>query len=345
MEEKQRMSGREFPNGATSLEELLVRVDAGTRSETAIAELPIEQLLGAELLRAGGENLAHARTLAESGAELPPILVQRGTMRIIDGAHRVRAARLRGQRTVRAMLFDGADREAFILAVRLNVTHGLPLSLGERKAAAARILRDYPEWSDRSIAAVAGISDTTVGAIRRRAAAEIPRPTERVARNGTISRRPQATGRLRAAELMRSRPQAPLREIADAAGISLTTAKDVRNRIRRGEDPLPARQRAVAPDAAVAERHSTHSDAAAELMMQRLRRDPAVRLTAGGRALLRWLETTALDADACDQALAVLPEYHLQTVALLARQRGAAWLRFAERAEERTRSSRAADIS
>ncbi|MFF0153618.1 ParB/RepB/Spo0J family partition protein [Micromonospora sp. NPDC005203] len=334
------MSGRYSVGGAALLERNVTDVHGHDRSDAAIAELPIADLHGVEALRFGGVNLAYARVLAESGAELPPILVQRSTMRVIDGAHRVRAALLCGQRTITAVLFDGCDREAFVLAVRLNVTHGLPLSLAERKAAATRILHDYPEWSDRSIASVTGVSDKTVGAIRRRSPAEIPQPTDRVARDGTISRRPLVEGRLRAAELIRSRPHAPLRQIADEAGISLTTAKDVRNRVRCGKDPLPARQRATVSGAVVAEPEFDEADAmAAELMMQRLRSDPAVRRTAGGRWVLRWLATMTFDEQGCERAVACLPPYHLETVARLARQRGAVWLRLAGRIEERTRSN------
>jgi ParB-like chromosome segregation protein Spo0J len=337
------MSDHESVGGSALLERYLAH-RGGLDEE--ITEVSIAQLRGAEALRLGGENLAHARMLAESGADLPPILVHRSTMRIIDGAHRVRAARLRGRETIAAVLFDGSDGEAFVLAVRLNVTHGLPLSLAERKAAAKRILRDNPEWSDRSIASVAGLSDKTVGVIRKGSPAEIPQSTDRVSRNGAISRRPVVAGRLRAAELMRSRPRASLREIADEAGISLTTAKDVRSRMRRGEDPLPRRQRVTTSgDAAVEPEVGASDGSAAELMMQRLRRDPAVRLTAGGRWLLRWLEATALDEQSCERVVAGLPGYHLETVARLARQRGAAWLRFAGRIEERARSSRAAHIS
>jgi hypothetical protein len=41
--------------------------------------------------------------------------------------------------------------------MKLNAAHGLPLSLADRKAAARRILGSYSDWSDRSIAAIAGI--------------------------------------------------------------------------------------------------------------------------------------------------------------------------------------------
>jgi hypothetical protein len=36
-----------------------------------------------------------------------------------------------------------------VLAVQVNVTHGLPLSLADRKVAASRIIDCYPGWSNR----------------------------------------------------------------------------------------------------------------------------------------------------------------------------------------------------
>lgn len=322
----------------------------------------MEELGVSERVRAGGVNAAHVRALAESGADLPPILVQRSRMWVIDGVHRLRAEGLRGRTLIRALLVDVTDQEAFALAVRLNVRHGLPLSLADRKGAALRILRDCPTWSDRYVASVTGLSDKTVGSIRKGVAAEIPQPTERLARNGTISRRPVVDGRLRAAELLQSRPRLPLRHVADEAGISLTTAKDVRSRLRRGDHPLPARQRSAGngavvrpePDGQSSKVNPSDADesrlgkldpAATELMIQRLRRDPAVRLTQGGRWLLRWLDSTAFDRNGCIHAISGLPEYHLRTVAQLARERSAAWLRMAESIERRAESARSLDIS
>jgi len=88
-------------------------------------------------------------------------------MGIIDGVHRVQAAILRGQKEIDAEFVDGSSEDAFVLAVRVNVDHGLPLSLADRKAAAERILDTHPDWSDRAIAAAVGLSHKTVGAIRR----------------------------------------------------------------------------------------------------------------------------------------------------------------------------------
>ena len=58
--------------------------------------------------------MEHIRSLAELQDELPPILVHRTTMRVIDGMHRLKAAILRGERTIEATFYDGDDAEAFV---------------------------------------------------------------------------------------------------------------------------------------------------------------------------------------------------------------------------------------
>ncbi len=45
--------------------------------------------------------MAHARSLAQTEADLPPIVVHRTTTRVIDGMHRLTAAGLRGEREIR----------------------------------------------------------------------------------------------------------------------------------------------------------------------------------------------------------------------------------------------------
>src|SRR3981081_155007 len=91
--------------------------------------------------------------LAEASGALPPIMVHRPTMRVIDGVHRVRAALLNGITEIEGRLLDWDENAAFILAVTANIAHGLPLNPADRAAAAARIIACQPLWSDRAVAA------------------------------------------------------------------------------------------------------------------------------------------------------------------------------------------------
>ena len=135
--------------------------------------VPIGSLLPADSPRLAGEIEEHVRTLAESDAALPPIVVHHSTMRVVDGMHRLRAAALRGDRHIEVGLVEGTAEDAFVLAVRLNAEHGLPLSRQDRTAAALRIIESHPHWSDRRIASVTGLSPGAVGALRGRADAPV----------------------------------------------------------------------------------------------------------------------------------------------------------------------------
>ena len=294
-------------------------------------EIQLVDLQNSDSPRTSRTNTGYVRMLADSTAQFPPIIVHRESMRVIDGNQRVAATRLRGGTTIAAVLFDGDEKSAFVVAVRLNVAHGLPLTVAERKAAALRLLADQPEWSDRSIAAVSGISDKTVAAIRRTSAIG-HLSSVRIGRNGVAHQSLNEQGRHRAAELIMENPEAPLREVALAAGISLTTVKDVRSRLRRGDDPVPAgrhprqchgdgpddesvrgqRPRPIDPDA----------------VMAKLSEDPSLRFTESGRNLLRRLALSKLDSKAADE-IASLPCHCLAAVTELARQRSDDWRAFA----------------
>ncbi|MFC7843754.1 transcriptional regulator, partial [Streptomyces sp. NPDC057382] len=98
-------------------------------------------------------------------------------MTVIDGVHRLRAVERSGATHISAVLFNGDERQAFLLAVKLNSNHGLPLSLADRKAAALHLLADFPEWSNRRLAGVVGLSDKTVAALRQRSGGDFTHPT------------------------------------------------------------------------------------------------------------------------------------------------------------------------
>jgi hypothetical protein len=151
-----------------------------------VYRLPVNVLLAADSPRHDGVDSAHVLRLAECGADLPAIVVHRQTMRVIDGMHRLQAAIRNGRELVEVTFFDGGDEDAFILAVELNVRHGLPLSLRDRKAAARRILRANPDLSDRAISSKTGLSDKTIAVIRRHPDAGLPHQDTRRGRNGRI---------------------------------------------------------------------------------------------------------------------------------------------------------------
>src|SRR5579862_6566295 len=106
----------------------------GHTGAAPVTKVPIALISDGASPRRSGPDLEHIRALAESDDPLPPILIQRSTMSVIDGMHRVLAAKMRGQEEIEARLIDGDQAICFVMAVSVNVKHGLPLSLDDRKA-------------------------------------------------------------------------------------------------------------------------------------------------------------------------------------------------------------------
>ena len=50
------------------------------------------------------------------------------TMWVIDGIHRVHAAVMQGDEEIAGKIYRGTEHDAFVIAVRINIAHGLPLS-------------------------------------------------------------------------------------------------------------------------------------------------------------------------------------------------------------------------
>ena len=288
----------------------------------------LDQLSIADSPRLSGVDADHVRALAESAERLPPIMVHRPTMRVLDGVHRVHSARLRGQRAIEARFYDGPDHDAFVVSVRANITHGLPLALADRTTAAERILATHPHWSDTMVASVTGLSAKTVAAVRHRSTSDIPGSNVRLGRDGRVRPLNSAASRIIAGELLRRNPGTPIREIAKAAQLSVSTVWDVRERLKRGEDPVPQRQRRATESGRLAGA-GRQVDRAALLGV--LSRDPSLRSTESGRTLLRWLHGNGTDLDQWQRVLeaGTLPAHCVDTVAELAAANAESWSRLA----------------
>ncbi|PNG23660.1 chromosome partitioning protein ParB [Streptomyces cahuitamycinicus] len=293
--------------------------------------VPIAVLKPADSPRAQRHDDGHVRELAECPNDFDPILVHRPTMRVIDGMHRLAAALLRGRQEIRVRYFEGSEADAYVLSVQLNVRHGLPLSRAERRLAAVRILASHPHWSDRAIAGRTGLSDKTVGRLRRCSSAEIPHVDRRVGRDGSVRPLSSAEGRLLVASLLAADPGTSLRELARRSELSLATVRDVRERLNRGQDPVPKRQREVVlPVAAVPRipRRPSKPDtrrAPGAPALRNLARDPALKASESGRLLLRALFTTEFTPAQWQRIVEALPEHWAPVVRALAARRAAEW--------------------
>lgn len=303
-----------------------------------VMTVAVGSLRGAASPRLSGECLEHARLLAHSDALLPPIIVHRETMRVIDGMHRVRAAVLRGEQEVQARFYDGTEADAFVLAVKVNRAHGLPLSLGDRKAAAARIIASHPQWSDRSIAEVTALSHKTVGAIRRRLDGELPHMDARISQNGRVRPLDAAAGRRRAAELLAAQPGASLRQVAAATGISPETVRDVRTRLLHDGNPLPPRQQRNGRGRDSLSPALVGNAGILMAIVRKLRRDPALRSSQTTQDLIRLLALQPSDPAQWRQLAVAVPSRWAVPVATAATECARGWHAFADQLHQRART-------
>jgi hypothetical protein len=286
----------------------------------------IDDLEPADSPRQGGEDPERVRNLAASKVPFSPILVHRDTMRVIDGMHRLKAARQRGDQLIPVEFFDGAEQLAFVMGVKANVTHGLPLSRADREAAARRILSQYPRWSDRMIANTCGLSDKTVKKLRC-ASADLSRLHTRVGKDGRVRPVNTAEGRRIASEVLTAQPDASLRDVATIAGISPGTVRDVRLRMQRGQNPVPDQQ--LAKEAGRAQAASAHPSVRERTVrlvsrgsttLAMLSRDPSLLHSDTGRVLLRWLHVTTVTRANWRAIVDRLPHHCVHVVADQVRQ-------------------------
>lgn len=319
------------------------------RHDRATMVVPIGSLLPGESPRLDGQNQEHVARLAEIDTPLPPILVDRRTMRVIDGMHRIFAAVLKGRHDIEVEFFDGAAGDVFLRAVEANVSHGFPLSQADRRAAAARIMVSHPHLSDRAIAKSAGLGAKTVAAIRRSTDA-VPQLDARVGRDGKVRPISAAAGRERVAELLATNPNASLRELARLAGVAPATAGDVRNRLARGESPAAgtasARPRTVVATAGRGRTARTAPPDPASVM-DKLLRDPSLRNNEEGRNLLRLLRNNAIGMQQWTDLAGAVPPHCGGLVAQLAQRYAELWLEFSRELDGRMRSvmDEIADVS
>lgn len=318
--------------------------------------LLIGSIDGGFLERTGRIDQEHVELLAQCADALPPIVVHAPSMRVIDGVHRLHAAKQLGRNAIDVEYFRGSVHEAFALSVHLNVGDGLPLPLDERKGAARTIVDQNPYWSDRVVASLTGLSHKTVASIRR-STGKRPQSNARLGRDGRTRPIDPVAGRFRAAKVLSENPDLPLRNVAQIAGIALATARDVRIRLEDGLSPLPAGlsvrgcfpgadepaiQGRSAPTTGPARmdaaRHNGRRGLCTDersvatqshLILERLRNDPAIRLNEAGRSLLRQLIAAHAAVAQCHELIAALPLHCATAVADLARNNAKAWRQLA----------------
>jgi ParB-like nuclease family protein len=295
--------------------------ELGLATDSPRIDIPLVDLRPGPSPRAQPLCGAHVDLLVELGGNWPPVVVRRGDLQIIDGHHRVEAARRLGLATISGYFVDGSDDDAYLDAVRLNIRHGLVLTMAERREAARLILSRHPDWADRRVSAICGLSHSTVGEVRRTSPPESQdcpsvghaRLDKRVGRDGRS--RPVDSDALRAriAEFVAAAPSASLRSVARVAGASPETVRAVRNDLRLGA-PSP----------------STSEPASAGV-------PHAFGSTTPGREFFDWFSRTQVGPNDPVVYSADIPLSRVYEVADEARERASRWQAFADLVERRAR--------
>jgi ParB-like chromosome segregation protein Spo0J len=293
-------------------------------------DTPLGVLSVVDSPRTSGVDPVHVKALAAVWDLLPPIVVHRPTMRVIDGVHRLAAARLVGRDTIAVRFFDGELADAFVLAVRANTSHGMPLSLADRKRAAKRILLTHPHWSARRLVEAVGIAPGTVSELRRKVYGEPKAGETRIGSDGK-ARPVDATARRHVVRaLIMENPTHSLRQIAREAGVSPETVRRLRNRMQ-SEDTTPAPDSDTSPALTGGTpgllKGMKQEDEPVEVL-KRLKADPALRYTATGRELLRLLNILVVSAEEWKNLIDTVPAHSLRTVEQLARVCAEFWSEF-----------------
>ena len=266
----------------------------------------------------------HVERLAELEGNWPPIVVHGDTMALIDGAHRLAAAKRLGMRKIGVIVFEGTTEQASIEAIQSNVEHGLPLSLADRKRAAAALLALRPDSSDRSIGRVCGLAARTIAKIRAEHDSEThgqcdsERRECRVGRDGRV--RPTSSSALQRAvtTALADDPAASLRTIARRTGASPETVRRVRRLISE-----PQECAAAAPTA------------------RRTWRDDAALSSTDERAeFAAWFDRHTIQLEECAVHLDHVPVSRVYEVIDEVRRRIAVWETFARDLGRRTTAER-----
>ena len=248
-------------------------------------------------------------------------------------------------------------QEDFDAAVRRNVDHGLPLTLGDRRRAVHRVLARHPDWSDRRIGSLCGLSGKSVGRIRRTESSgmsdapglvvDLPR---RVGRDGKT--RPVQPGEVRdrIRRALEENPHGSLRAIAAMAGSSPETVRTVRAHLiqeQAGERRMVAMDAVAQGPGRVRGARSGTGDCSDRSANNRAetRAGQAAHAWAADLALLscgdrgefaRWFGGNQVD-DEWHRYVWTVPVGRVYDIVDEARRRAASWTAFASLLESRTR--------
>lgn len=103
------------------------------------------------------------------GDTFPAIIVffDGQSYRLADGFHRLRASRIARRQQISVEIRQGTRRDTLRFAIGANASHGLRRSNADKRRAVQLALQEFPEMSDRAIAAMAKVSAPLIHTVRR----------------------------------------------------------------------------------------------------------------------------------------------------------------------------------
>jgi hypothetical protein len=214
------------------------------RIETlAISEITVDESINVRQCSEDNTIGEYADRMQE-GDVFPPLDVFGDAHLVADGFLRISAAKQAELKALVCRVHVGGRREALLFAARANVSHGLPRTNADKRAAVLRLLSDeeWRKWSDREIAKQLGVSNTLVSEMRADlSAADSEDRTRRFkTKHGTTST--MATGNIGRVPYGPKMPPAdgpPLRIVAK------TEPKDPSSPVLRSADLQDALDRAI----------------------------------------------------------------------------------------------------
>jgi hypothetical protein len=157
-----------------ALDIAVIRLDGGTQPRAGIDQAVVAD---------------YANDMEANGAEFPPVQVvyDGEAYWLWDGFHRLHARKRNGLHTAPAIVRQGTRRDAVLLSVGANATHGFRRTNEDKRRAVMALLADeeWGQWSDREIARRCGVSHPFVADLRSKLSGnDYQMETRRVERNG-----------------------------------------------------------------------------------------------------------------------------------------------------------------
>jgi len=176
----------------------------------------------------------HVRTLVAVLEHCPPILVTADGA-IVDGRHRVEAARRAGWVRIPATVLPDTNPGAAVLAaMAANAAHGLPLTRSERRNGVRAVLDARPDLSDRAVAQACGVARTVVADVRAEVSRSGGRDDHLNTRAGADGKQYPVDGprgRAVVEALVRVEPGLTTRRLSELANVSVGSAHGHRRRV------------------------------------------------------------------------------------------------------------------